>query len=126
MSMLKPLFALLVALAFGCGAAAAQAPQLGKPISEADIAKIADGFAATWYSFVASGKQAIARASIVFPVPGTSFRSTWPFEIKTSITFPMISSFPRITFPMFVRTAASCLRNSAIWDWSWGSRVGGS
>ena len=38
MSTLKPSFALVIALAFGCGAAAAQTPRLGKPIPERDIA----------------------------------------------------------------------------------------
>ena len=38
MSTSNRLFALALALAFGCGAAFAQTPRLGKPISEADIA----------------------------------------------------------------------------------------
>ena len=38
MSTLKPLFALVVALAFGSGAVLAQTPRLGKPVPEADIA----------------------------------------------------------------------------------------
>src|SRR5436853_2168691 len=37
MCTLKPLVALVLALAFGSGAALAQTPRLGKPISEADI-----------------------------------------------------------------------------------------
>ena len=39
MSMRKPVFAAVLALAFGAGTAAAQTPGLGKPISEADIAE---------------------------------------------------------------------------------------
>ena len=38
MSTLKPSLALAIALAIGCGAADAQTPRLGKPISERDIA----------------------------------------------------------------------------------------
>ncbi len=37
MCTLKPSVALVLALAFGSGAALAQTPRLGKPISEADI-----------------------------------------------------------------------------------------
>jgi S-disulfanyl-L-cysteine oxidoreductase SoxD len=38
MSTRKPVFAVVLALAFGAGTAAAETPGLGKPISEADIA----------------------------------------------------------------------------------------
>ena len=38
MSTLKPSLALAIALAIGCGAADAQTPRLGKPVSERDIA----------------------------------------------------------------------------------------